>query len=295
MNYKITHTTRYLYDDTVPFCQNIVYLTPRDTHNQRCGRHRLAVRPQPTVCHRRTDYFGNLSHAFSIDTGHKQLQITATSQVELSALDLPKKEATPAWETVKQQLPQDKTAAGLDIFQFAFRSPYVPSVADLADYGLQSFSPNRPVLDAIVDLNQRIHSDFQYDPHATNVNTPVTEVFDQRRGVCQDLAHLMLGCIRPLGLAARYVSGYLRTNPPKGKPRLIGADASHAWVSVFCGDIGWVDVDPTNNALPSTQHITVAWGRDYGDVCPVAGMFVGGGSHKLSVSVDVEERYSQEG
>ena len=290
MKYKVTHTTRYDYGDSVPVCQNIVYLTPRDTPHQTCRRHRLTVRPQPSVNHRRVDYFGNTAHAFSIDKSHKQLHITATSHVDLTAGELPDKAATAGWEQVRDALPGGKTKNALSDWQFAFRSPYVPFQQALADYALLSFAAGRPILDALADLNNRIHADFTYDPEATTVNTPVTEVFERRRGVCQDLAHLMLGCLRPLGLSARYVSGYLRTCPPEGKQRLVGADASHAWVSVFCGDAGWIDLDPTNNSFPSTEHITVAWGRDYSDVCPVAGMFVGGGSHELSVAVDVAQR-----
>jgi transglutaminase-like putative cysteine protease len=161
-------------------------------------------------------------------------------------------------------------------------------LAELGDYGRQSFTPDRPIVEALRDLTHRIHSDFSYDPAATTVKTPIAEAFKQRRGVCQDLAHVMLGCLRPLGIAARYVSGYLRTHKREGQPKLVGADASHAWVSVYCGESGWIDADPTNDLLPSMEHITVAWGRDFGDVCPVAGMFVGGGSHRLTVAVNVD-------
>jgi len=287
MKYKVTHTTRYEYTEAVPVCQNIVYVTPRGTPFQNCTRHRLTIRPQPDVSHRRIDYFENVSHILSINKAHRQLQITATSSVELSARVPVDEKATAAWETVRDGLPVDRTKAGLDTYQFAFASPHVPFDALLSDYARQSFTPGRAVLEALADLNGRIHTDFQYDPEATTVNTPIAEVFHERRGVCQDLAHLMLGCLRPLGLAARYTSGYLRTHPPEGQPQLVGADASHAWLSVYCGDLGWVDVDPTNNSFPTVEHITVAWGRDYSDVCPVAGMFVGGGTHELTVAVQV--------
>ena len=287
MKYKVSHTTRYEYTDTVPVCQNIVYLTPRETPHQRVSRHRLTVRPHATATHRRVDYFGNTSHSFSLDKGHRKMQITATSTVEMMSRDMPNKLAATAWESIRDALSSDRTATGLGNYQFAFSSPHIPLNNEVADYARQSFSAGRPILDALTELNSRIHGDFKYDPKATTVNTPITEVFEQRRGVCQDLAHLMLGGLRPLGLAARYVSGYLRTHPPEGQPRLVGSDASHAWVSVYCGDVGWIDIDPTNNSFPSTEHITVAWGRDYSDVCPVAGMFVGGGAHKLSVAVDV--------
>ncbi|MCA9209436.1 MAG: transglutaminase family protein, partial [Planctomycetales bacterium] len=143
-------------------------------------------------------------------------------------------------------------------------------------------------VEAATDLNARIHTEFAYDPRATTVNTPLEQVLKQRRGVCQDFAHLAIGCLRAMGLPARYVSGYLRTIPPPGQPRLVGADASHAWLSVYCGPLGWVDLDPTNNVIPTTDHLTVAWGRDYSDVCPIQGVFVGGGQHTMTVSVDVE-------
>jgi len=287
MKYRISHTTKYTYADTVPFCRNLVYLTPRNTSRQTCGRHRLTIRPHPATSHRRVDYFGNTATAFSIDKGHRVLQITATSSVELTAPVLPAPNATPGWEQVRDGLPTDATTGGLNDYQFVFRSPHVPFHKPLADYALQSFTSGRTILEALEDLNCRIHSDFEYDQKATNVSTPILEVFQKRRGVCQDMAHLMIGCLRPLGLAARYVSGYLRTHPPTGKPRLTGADASHAWISVYCGRDGWIDVDPTNRVFPSTEHVTIAWGRDYSDVCPVAGMFIGDRRHQLTVAVDV--------
>jgi transglutaminase-like putative cysteine protease len=160
-------------------------------------------------------------------------------------------------------------------------------VDGLADYAAVSFPADRPIVDAIVDLNSRIHADFTFDPRATTINTPLGELLAIRRGVCQDFAHLMIGCLRTQGLAARYVSGYICTTPPPGKPRLVGADASHAWISAYCGPLGWVDVDPTNNSLVSDAHVTVAWGRDYDDVCPIQGVFAGGGKHTMGVNVDV--------
>lgn len=287
MKYKVTHTTRYEYTDTVPVCQNIVYLTPRVTPYQRSSRHRLTVRPQPSVQHRSSDYFGNTCHTFLIDTGHKRLQITASSLVELASRSLPDPATSAAWETVRDALPDDRTPQGLANYQFAFPSPHVPFHSELREYALESFAPGRPIVEALADLNRRMNTDFQYDPHATTVQTPISEVFAVRRGVCQDLAHVMLGCLRPLGLAARYVSGYLRTHPPEGQPRLVGVDASHAWISLYAGAAGWIDIDPTNDVFVSSDHITLAWGRDFSDVCPVAGMFVGGGPHELTVAVDV--------
>ncbi len=287
MKYKITHTTKYNYDAPVPVCHNVVYLTPRNTNVQNCSRHRLTVHPNPATQSKRTDYFGNLVSAFSVASTHKLLQITATSSVAVESRDLPEESRTAAWEVVRDSLACDHSREGFATYQFAFSSPHVPIHTELTDYARESFTPGRPVLEALRALNERLHADVKYDPKATTVSTPIIEVFQLRRGVCQDMAHLMLGCLRGLGLAARYISGYVRTYPAGDKPRLVGGDASHAWISVFCGNAGWIDVDPTNASFPQTDHITVAWGRDFSDVCPVAGMFVGGGNHQLEVSVDV--------
>jgi transglutaminase-like putative cysteine protease len=175
----------------------------------------------------------------------------------------------------------------VDVYQFTFDSPLVKASADLAAYAAESFTPRRPIVAAVLDLSRRIHADFLFDPTATTVSTPLPEVLALRRGVCQDFAHLATGCLRSLGLAARYVSGYLLTLPPPGKPRLTGSDASHAWVAIHTGNGGWFDFDPTNDLVPSLEHITLSWGRDYSDVCPIKGVFVGGGQHGLSVHVDV--------
>ncbi|MEM6799626.1 MAG: transglutaminase family protein, partial [Planctomycetota bacterium] len=172
-------------------------------------------------------------------------------------------------------------------YQFAFPSALAPTSPTLAEYAAESFTPGRPIVESLRDLNARINKDFDYDPRATTVTTPVLEAFAKRAGVCQDFAQVGISCLRSLGLAARYVSGYLRTAPPPGKPRLVGADASHAWLSLYCGELGWVDADPTNNTLAGADHVTVAVGRDYSDICPIQGVFVGGGSHVMSVSVDV--------
>lgn len=289
MKYRITHTTKYNYDAPVPVCHNVVYLTPRNTESQSCARHRLTVNPVPTTHSKRTDYFGNAVSAFSIATSHRLLQITASSSVTVQPRELPDECSTPAWEVVRDSLGSDRNVEGLATYQFAFPSPHVPLHPELADYSRESFTPGRPILEALRSLNKRLNADVKYDPKATTVSTPIMEVFKHRRGVCQDMAHLMLGGLRTLGLAARYVSGYVRTQPANGKPRLVGGDASHAWLSVYCGDAGWIDVDPTNASFPQIEHITVAWGRDFSDVCPVAGMFIGGGDHQLVVSVDVAQ------
>ncbi|MBI1344838.1 transglutaminase family protein [bacterium] len=287
MRYKITHTTTYSYTETVPICHNEVRLSPRDGRLQSCSNHRLAIKPKPEMCTRRGDYFGNGTHHFSILEGHKRLTVRAVSRVEVRQPQHPAPESTTPWESIRDLVQQASTPLTLDAYQFVFDSPSVALLAQTKEYAAESFPPQRPILEGVIDLTKRIHSDFQYDPKATTVTTPVDEVFDLRRGVCQDFAHLQISGLRGLGIPARYVSGYLRTIPPAGRPRLVGADASHAWLSVFCGEAGWIDVDPTNNCLVSTDHITVAWGRDYSDVCPIKGVFIGGGTHKMTVSVDV--------
>jgi transglutaminase-like putative cysteine protease len=193
-----------------------------------------------------------------------------------------------AWEDAVEAGPNDRTPAGLEAFQFRFESPRIRLRREFASYALQSFTPRRPMVEALLDLTARIHQDFRFDSKVTNVRTTTEEVFKKRRGVCQDFAHLQIACLRSLNLAARYVSGYLRTYPPPGKPRLVGADASHAWVSAYCPGIGWLDLDPTNNLVPSNGHVTLAWGRDYGDVSPLRGLILGGGAHTLKVAVDME-------
>jgi transglutaminase-like putative cysteine protease len=287
MKYKIAHLTTYDYSEVVPFCQNEIHLAPRNHPGQTCRYHRLIVRPTPTLLGKRFDYFGNPVNSFEIQEGHRRLMVSAVSKIDLHPRPLPESWQTPPWESVRDRLSQDRSVIGLEAFQFCFDSPYVRRSSQLERYALASFTANRPILEALRDLTSRIFRDFTYDPEATTVRTPLEEVFAMRRGVCQDLAHVEIGCLRSLGLAARYVSGYLRTSPPEGTPRLVGADASHAWLSLYCGSSGWIDDDPTNNVLPFLDHLTVAWGRDYGDVCPIHGLFIGGGKHVMHVAVNV--------
>jgi transglutaminase-like putative cysteine protease len=241
----------------------------------------------PAVSSQGVDFFGNHVTFFVVQEPHRTLTVTAHSKVTVTPLTVPRATDTPAWEQVRERLRQDRSATGLEAYQYVFDSPYVPSLPQLLGYAAPSFPSGRPLLAAVLDLTRRIHADFTYDPRATSVSTPLTEVWQNRRGVCQDFAHLQIGCLRALGLAARYVSGYLVTQPPPGQSRQVGADASHAWVSVYCPDSGWIDADPTNNVLPSDRHITVACGRDYSDVSPIKGVFLGGGQHTMEVAVNV--------
>jgi transglutaminase-like putative cysteine protease len=285
MRYTIKHRTWYAYAEPAPVCHNLLHLAPRSAPRQSCLGHELEISPAPAVTDRRTDYFGNIVDYFSIEGSHHGLEVTSTSVVKLEPLGEIAAADSPPWEVVA------KTAAAtgddLEVFQFSLPSSRVVLSADLRSYATASFTPQRPIVEALVDLTSRIYADFAFDAKATTVHTPLAEVLELRRGVCQDFAHLAAGCLRSLGLPARYVSGYLRTTPPPGEPRLAGADASHAWTSAWCGPLGWVDFDPTNNVLASDNHVTVAWGRDYGDVCPIQGVFVGGGGHSMGVSVDV--------
>jgi transglutaminase-like putative cysteine protease len=287
MKYSIVHTTAYRYSEPASLSQNELLLLPRPTATQRVLDTRLEITPQPQYLHRRIDYFGNQVQVFMVQHPHSTLTMTAASTVETARPATPEPPRTPAWEAVARQLAAPANPTALDASQFLFPSPLVTVGPEAAAYARASFAPGRPVLEGALDLIQRIYSEFTYDKSATTVDTAVEQVLQDRKGVCQDFAHLAVSCLRALGLAARYVSGYLETQPPPGKPKLVGADASHAWVSLFIPDAGWVDLDPTNNLIPGEAHITLAWGRDYGDVTPVKGVVMGGGVHTLSVTVDV--------
>ena len=290
--YRVLHTTSYRYSAPVALSRQLLHLTPREFSAQRVLEHRLSVDPLPEESALGHDYFGNAIARLVLSSAHKSLSLAAASVVEV----WPRHAATwiaasPPWEQVAAGLraPELKVRAGANAepARFLFDSPHVECSADLLRYAAPSFSAQRPLLDAVLDLNHRIHEDFEFDPIATVISTPLTEVLAQRRGVCQDFAHLMIGCLRTLGLAARYVSGYLLTSPPPGHARLIGADASHAWVAVFCPNAGWVDFDPTNDRLVEDEHITLGWGRDFSDVTPTRGVILGGGEQELAVHVTV--------
>lgn len=288
MRYQIVHSTNYFYSEAVPMCQNELHLKPRDTPRQSCESHRLEISPAPHVLEECQDYFGNKIHFFTIQDRHEQLSVAAHSEVELAPTDYMPPEQTAPWEHVRALMRDVRADDRLEARQFTFESPHVTCNAALAEFAVESFTPGRPWLEATLDLMARINRDFAYDPTATGVSTPLETVLALRRGVCQDFAHLQIGCLRSLGLPARYVSGYLLTAPPPGELKLVGADASHAWLGAWCEEFGWVDFDPTNNIVPSLGHLTVAWGRDYSDVCPIKGVFVGGGEHGMNVSVDVQ-------
>ena len=284
MLYAVTHSTTYLYADPVSLCHNLVHLRPRPAPRQMCHQWLLVVQPEPRMLAHDYDYFGNPISLFTIQEPHKKLQVMVQHRLEVSPPPIAAWPEVP-WERVREMLRNDR--AHLDACQFTFDSHFVQRSTPLADYALPSFPPGRSILDAARDLTARIHAEFRYDAKATTLATPLGEVLAHRHGVCQDFAHLAIGCLRSLGLAARYVSGYLQTNAPAGRERLIGADASHAWLAVYCPGVGWVDFDPTNNIVPGEQHLTIAWGRDYDDISPIKGVILGGGSHTMTISVDV--------
>ena len=287
MLYNVRHTTTYSYLDPVSICQNLVHLTPRETQFQSSDGFSLEISPVPMLLRSWTDAFGNVVWYFSLEEPHHELCVTARSRVQVIPREIPIPTETPAWELVRDQLASSLDPELRAVSQFRFESPFIQHLAEARDYAAISFTPNRPILDAALDLTQRIYTEFEYAPTTTNVSTPTQHVLRQRRGVCQDFAHLQITALRSLGLAARYVSGYLLTLPPLDKPRLVGADASHAWLAIHCPGYGWIDLDPTNNVIPQERHVTIGWGRDYGDVCPINGVLTGGGSQVLKVSVDV--------
>ncbi len=288
MKYQLIHRTRYSYEGSVTVSHHLARLAPRTLPDQRCPWHELKIEPVPVGRGVHVDAFGNTAAYFEIEGKHEELIVTAHSLVEVFAGCVQNPAATPSWEAVRDSCYAEKLTPGSDAGIFRFASPRIPVGPEFAAYARPDFPPGRPVLVAVMALMARIHQEFRFDSRATDVTTPVAEVLKKRAGVCQDFAHLMLACLRSLGLPARYVSGYLETAPPPGQARLVGADASPAWVSVFCGDeAGWVDADPTNNLLPGQRHITVAWGRDFSDVSPLRGVTLGAGGQWLGVGVDV--------
>jgi transglutaminase-like putative cysteine protease len=293
MIYKIVHRTTYRYKYPVSVGNHVACLKPRTLLHHQLARNELRIQPSPATRTERVDYFGNLLCFFTVQEAHKELVVESRSEVIMEGNATSWPQQSLPWEQAARLLPDDHSPAGLEAYQFGFESPRIRIRPEFASYALQSFTLGRPMPEALLDLTARIHKDFRFDSKVTNVRTPTEEVFRKRRGVCQDFAHLQIACLRSLGIAARYVSGYLRTYPPPGQQRLVGADASHAWVSAYCPGIGWLDMDPTNNVVPSNGHVTLAWGRDYGDVSPLRGLILGGGTHTLKVAVDMEPVDSQ--
>jgi transglutaminase-like putative cysteine protease len=288
--YQILHDTCYHYDSPVSLAQQLAHLWPRECAWQRCTEQKLLISPEPTARRDELDVFGNPLTRLAFERPHDELQVNARLTVEVLARPVLDFKQSPAWEQTRDALTYSSLPLSAEILEacrYRFQSPYVHLKRSFVEFSQSCFPAGQPLMLGVQALMQKIFSEFTFDAEATQVATPLVEVLERRRGVCQDFAHLMLACVRSRGLAARYVSGYLLTQPPPGQPRLIGADASHAWVSVFCPVLGWVDFDPTNNVQPALEHITLAWGRDFSDVSPLRGVILGGGNHDPEVRVTV--------
>ena len=289
MKYRIKHITKYLYSDRVSHCYNVAHMAPRNTARQSCIHTQVSVNPNTAYSSKREDYFGNTAFHFEIQRPHKKLVITASSEVNTEAQNSsPELDLGVSCEQAWQLLDNPHDPETLFAKEFLLDSSMIKSIENVKEYAKSSFSNERPLLSSVRDLTHRIFSDFEYCPESTTVATPLEEVLKNKKGVCQDFAHLQIACIRAMGFPAKYVSGYIETLPAPGQEKLVGTDATHAWISVYSPSEGWFEFDPTNDCLANEQHIITAWGRDYFDVTPLRGVIYGGGDTPiLSVSVDV--------
>ena len=291
MKYRVRHITKYQYNAPVTLCYNMAHVMPRDTHNQKCLSSAVHISPTPIYQREGTDYFGNATYYFSIQEPHKTLAIDVVSYFDIKPNQHANHVATHTLTCgqLRALLKQPNTPALQLAIEYTLDSTHIHRSKALGDYVADLFSDDAPVLQAALRFTQQIFRDFKFDPTATSVSTPPEQVLKEKRGVCQDFAHLAIACLRSVGLPARYISGYIETLPPPGQEKLVGADASHAWFALYLPDLGWVEFDPTNNQMPSEQHIVTAWGRDYADVTPLQGViFDGGDGQQLHVSVDVQ-------
>jgi transglutaminase-like putative cysteine protease len=287
MIFEVSHKTVYHYTAPVAQAHHLVHLAPRPHERQRIIRHSLMVDPAPASRSDFIDYFGNPASTVAIESSHSELLIHSRSVIEVTAPGKIDLAASEPWNKVAASLAPTRKPYDIEVVQYLMPSHHTGVSEELIAFASPSFPPDRPILECAFELMNRIFTEFAYDDSATDVATTINEVIAIRRGVCQDFAHLLIGAMRAFCLPARYVSGYLLTHPPEGKPKLVGADASHAWVSVWAPGAGWVDFDPTNNIIPKDEHITIAYGRDFQDVSPVTGVLLGGGAHQVEVAVDV--------
>lgn len=283
----ISHVTHYDYASRVDLAMHLLHLQPLSRADQQLEDFRLDIDPPATRNQASLDYFGNPQHHLTLTTPHHALTVRAESRVRRLAAATPKPSASLAWESVRAAMRYRAGQPWLPAAEFCFPSAFVPLHPAFQAYAQLEFTPGRPLLEAAIGLMARIHHEFTYATASTDLTTPALEAFSRRQGVCQDFAHIMIACLRSLGLPARYVSGYLLTQPPPGQPRLLGVDASHAWLAVWCPQHDWVELDPTNNLIAAQSHAVIACGRDYADVAPLRGVIQGGGSHTLSVAVSV--------
>jgi transglutaminase-like putative cysteine protease len=283
VRYRVRHVTSYRYAETVDLACHLLHLSPRALPGQRVLAAHITAAPEPSRVVTREDYFGNAVGWLFLDQPHARFAVTLEAELDVAPPPPPAAAATPAWEAVVAAAM--RTAAA----EFVFGSPMAAAEAAAGHYAAESFPPGQPVLAGLLDLTARIRRDFVFRPGATSIATPVVRVLSQRAGVCQDFAHLMIAALRALGLPARYVSGYIRTRPPPGGAARRGADASHAWVGCWLGEEhGWVGLDPTNDLVAQDEHVVLGWGRDFSDVSPLRGIILGGGTHGVSVAVDLE-------
>jgi len=286
--YDIRHVTTYEYESAVSFARCSLRLEPQSGNGQELISHSVDIRPRPSERTARRDFFGTLTESIVIDTQHRHLRIDSHSRVKLSRTPLERDAPSLAWESARDAAFEATSLGPTSPIGYVFASALVPVLNSVTDYAATSFPAEQGIVAGAADLMRRIRKDFKYDPKATVISTPLRDVFDNRHGVCQDFAHVMIAGLRGLGLPAAYVSGYLRTIPPAGQPRLQGADATHAWVSLWCGEaLGWVGFDPTNDLLVGNDHIVLGIGRDFSDVSPIDGIIVGSPKQKLGVAVDV--------
>jgi transglutaminase-like putative cysteine protease len=284
MRYRVSHISRYQYGTQVELAAHLLHLRPRPLPWQLIVSERIEAQPAGARRRDSEDHFGNVVTWLFFDRPHADFVVTAESVVEVSYPPPPKE--TPPWESIVAAMRQREAGPAAE---FRFDSPMAPAVAEARDFAKISFTAKRPIFEALCDLNLRIYKEFRFRSGVTTISTPVSQVMQRREGVCQDFSHLMVSALRGLGLPARYNSGYIRTKPPPGQKRRQGSDQSHAWVGAWLGpESGWVDLDPTNGIVVQNEHVLLGWGRDYGDVSPVQGIILGGGAHRLTVSVDLE-------
>ena len=292
MKYRVVHISRYAYGSPVDLAAHLLHLRPRPLPFQRILSETIVSEPDGARRHDALDHFGNLVTWLFLDRPHADFVVSAHSTVDVAYPKPPAPEDTAPWEEIAAAAAEPAADGAAE---YRFDSPMAASLAETRAYAAVSFPPGRPVLEGLIELNMRIRKEFKFRAGATTISTPVARVMQRREGVCQDFSHLMISALRGLGIPARYNSGYIRTRPPPGQKRRQGADQSHAWVGAWLGtEHGWVDLDPTNGIVVRDEHVLIGWGRDYGDVSPVQGIILGGGSHALSVSVDLEADEAEE-